>query len=141
MLFLCVYGLLSVTNILPSSEVVSGQELSVSDTSLLIDNSIVFPNENIEYFYSEGLLSIKEGGSVLTDKRIIAYWQEDGTIQIESNPFFEISSIELIEEGNYLNNSVHKVFGNKDHWLLLILSTEKQGDIEFINALRQKVGD
>lgn len=140
-LVLIVFGFLTTTDILPSTNVISGQELSASDTTVLIDNLVVLPEERIEYFYSEGFLSIKEGGSVLTDKRVISYWQEDGTIQSSSITFEEVARIELIEQGNYLNDSVYKVFDNNGYWLVLWLSSESRGDITFIDALRQKIGN
>ena len=109
----------------------------------VVENNIIAPNERIKYFYSEGFLSIKEGGSILTDERVIVYWQkDDGAIERWWLPFGQIASVELTEEGNYLNDSTYRVtsFDNQ-YWLDLYLSFENRGDIKFVNALRKKVGN
>jgi len=134
------YGLLTMTSVLPSTKVVSGSEVYSKDILLLTEKAIIQPNEKIEYFYSEGVSSILEGGSILTDNRVVVYAQGEGDIQIYELPFQDIVSIELIKQGNYLNNSVYEVRSfNENVGIRLFLSTEGKGDITFVEELRKRV--
>ncbi|MDZ7643011.1 MAG: hypothetical protein U5K76_01500 [Woeseiaceae bacterium] len=60
-----------------SERVLSAQEIPDNRYQELIAEGIIEQGEVIEYFYSEGLLSIKEGGSILTNYRVIAYEQDE----------------------------------------------------------------
>ena len=139
MLALVGLAIMQSAGVLTSSKVVTGSEMNSKDLSLLTDKGIVHPSEKIEYFYSEGFSSILEGGNVLTDNRVVVYTQEEGDLQIYGLPIQDIVSIELIKQGNFLNDSIYEVRSfNKDAWLRLLLSTEGQGDVIFIEALREK---
>jgi len=136
------FGLITMTGLVPSTEVQAGIEMSRKDNGLLISNNIISKDDHIEYFYSYGFTSILEGGNVLTDNRVIIYWpDENKELQIYEIYFNDIASVELIQTGNLMNDSVYKVNSfNPDAWLQLELSTENRGDINFIEALRGKIG-
>jgi hypothetical protein len=59
-----VIGYLSTANILPSPRVLTGTEIGRSFQNQLLSNGVVSEDEYIDYFYSEGLFSIMEGGTV-----------------------------------------------------------------------------
>lgn len=132
-------GLMTIIGVLPSTKVITGPEMPSKDISLLSERGVIHPKENIEYFYSEGVTSILEGGSILTDNRVVVYEQEEGDLQIYELPFQDIVSIELIKQGNYLNNSIYEVRSfHENAWIRLLLSTEDRGDVTFVEALRKK---
>ena len=56
-----VLGVLSDTGIVPSGRVLSAQEMPDGDYQILRDEGLLEQGEMVEYFYSEGILSIKEG--------------------------------------------------------------------------------
>lgn len=140
-LLLCAigYGLLTMTDVLPSTKVLAGAEVSASDRQLLIDNGVLDDEERIEYFYSYGLSSILEGGSLLTDFGVTIYLaNEENEIETYWMPFEDIASVELEEAGDWLNDAVYRVNGRDEGaWMMLQLSTEEEGDTEFIEALQQ----
>ncbi len=134
-------GILTMTGVLPSTKVQKGSEISQRDRSLLISNAIVSKSDNIKYFYSGGLTSILEGGSILTDDRVILYLP-DANQELEVYAIYldDIASVELIKMGNFMNDSIYKVSSYEpDVWLQITLSVENRGDVKFINALRYKV--
>ena len=95
----------------------------------------------IEYFYSEGILSIQEGGSILTSVRVVAYEQgEDGLVNFYYIPNDEIVSVTLVQEGDAMNYAVYEIRGpGEDNWISLVLPHE-HGDAErFANAVRAKI--
>ena len=136
-------GLLMETGTLPSNKVQAGSEVSQHDKDLLILNSIVSIDDQIEYFYSEGFSSILEGGSILTDDRVILYLPgEDQRLEVYEIYFDDVSSIELLEAGSILSDSIYKIDSYKsDSWLAIALSVENGGDLKFIEALRAKIAN
>jgi hypothetical protein len=134
-------GILSMTDIVPSTEVLPGGEVSAADVSLLVENEILFADEEIEYFYSYGLVSVLEGGDILTDRAVITYYQdENDDLQIYSMNFDEITAVFRMEEGGALTDALYKVTSDdEDDWIIIELSTEKGGDLIFVDALRQKI--
>lgn len=135
------FGLLTETDVVPATDVVVGSEVPDGDRSLLIENGILFEDEKIDYFYSYGLASVLEGGSILTERSVIMYYRdEDDRVQIYEMEFADVKSVDLIEAGGFLSDSVYRVSGfEEDVWLNISLSTEGGGDVTFIRALRRKV--
>jgi len=134
-------GILTMTGTLPSTEVQAGGKVSKKDRDLLISNSVISKDDNIEYFYSTGFTSILEGGSVLTDNRVILYIpDENQKLDVYEIYFYDVASVEMIEEGNSMNDSVYKISRHEpDAWIQIALSAENRGDVKFIEALRSKI--
>jgi len=135
------FGLLTMTSIMPSTEIQSSDEMLQKDKDTLLSNNIITRDDNIQYFYSGGFTSILEGGSILTEDRVILYMpDEKEEIEVYELYFDNISSVELIQMGNWMNDSIYKVNSYQpDAWLKLALSTEGRGDVVFIEALRSKI--
>lgn len=135
------FGLLTETGVVPATDVVVGSEVPDGDRSMLIQNGILFEDEEIDHFYSYGLTSVLEGGSILTDRSVIMYYSDDvDGVQIYEMEFADIKSVDLIEAGSFFSDSIYRVSGyEEDVWLNITLSTEGDGDVSFIRALRRKV--
>jgi hypothetical protein len=137
-----VLGVLMDTGYAPSERVVSASELPDGHYEELVAEGIIEQGELIEYFYSEGILSIIDGGSILTNYRVIAYERhDDGAISHYFIPNDEIASVTLLQEGDALNYSVYQVStADEGSWLNLVLPHE-HGDAErFADAVRAKIG-
>ena len=140
-LLLAGAGLMSSTDYMPSTKVLTGSEVSDTDRATLISEDILFEGETIEYFYSYGLSSILEGGSILTDRAVIIYYpDEDSHIEIYELEFAEIDSVELMEKGGLFSDSLYMVQGaDPDNWIVVDLSVEADGHLRFIEALKGKI--
>jgi hypothetical protein len=140
-LFLMViFGLMTMTDFLPSTEITKGEKFSNKNRALLIENGLVLPDEQIEYYYSGGFLSILEMGNVLTDKRVIVYAEdEDKKLQIYEMYYADIVDIKKNEDGDYITDSIYTVTSNNGGWLKLNLSVEGGGDMKFIKALKDRI--
>jgi len=134
-------GLMTMTGTLPSTEVQAGSELWQKEKDALISNEIVSKDDQIEYFYSNGVSSILEGGSILTDDRVILYMpDENQDLQVYEIYFENVASVELVEKGDFLNDSVYQINSHEpDAWLQIVLSVENGGDEKFVEALRSKI--
>lgn len=134
-------GIMSVVGVIPSTEVLAVDKLPKHQQQTLVYEGIVDESEKIEYFYSQGLVSIMEDGNLLTDRRVISYFMnEQGKMEIYELYLDEISNIELITEGDLFNDNLYQVNGfEQDDWLQIYLSSESEGDKDFVNALRSKL--
>jgi len=134
-------GIMTMTSAAPSTEVQAGLDVNQIDKDTLISNYIISENDTVEYFYSTGFSSILDGGTVLTQDRVILYMpDENKQIQVYELYFNNISSVKLVETGNFVNDSVYLINSpDPDAWLQIALSAEKRGDVKFIEALREKI--
>lgn len=141
-LSLAILGMLIDTGYAPSERVLNAQEMPDNHYQELIDEGIIEQGEMIEYFFSEGLLSIKEGGSILTNYRVIAYEQgDDGQLLTYSLLNTDINSVTLVQQGNAAQYSVYEVTApGEGNWLYLVLPPENGDDERFAEAVRAKIG-
>ena len=131
-----VFGFLMDAGVVPSDRVLSGSDIPQDQFEVLLSEGIVEQGEVIELFYSEGLISVREGGSLLTDRRVIAY--EEGFIYEVRNE--DISSVEMTQQGDSLNYSVYTVIGeDEENWVDLWLPHEYGDGERFANAVKAKI--
>jgi len=141
LLAFAVLGILSDTGQVPSERVLNAQDVSGNHYDVLLAEGIIEQGEMIEYFYSEGFLSIKEGGSILTNYRVIAYEQnEHGQIDSYYIPNDEIAAVTLVQQGDAMNFSIYQVSGpGEQSWIYLLLPHEYGDGERFANAVRGKI--
>ena len=136
-----IFGSLIEAGIVPSDRVLSGDRIPPDQVAVLRSEGILDDGEEVEYFYSEGLFSIREGGSLLTDRRVIAYEaNRDDGVDIYELGLHEIESVEMTQPGDSLSFTVYTVSGESEgDWLDLWLPHE-HGDGElFANAVRARI--
>src|SRR5688572_949996 len=80
----------------PSTKVVAGTEMKSSDLRYLRSADIIEDDETVLFFYSTGLVSIRDEGNVLTDRRVISYESDsdESKLAVASATFGEIKNIE-----------------------------------------------
>jgi hypothetical protein len=124
----------------PSDRVLAGDNIPRQQYEALVDEQIIGPDEAVEYFYSEGILSVLEGGSVLTDRRLVVYEQNDGVIDVYELYFDDISAVELVQQGDLLQFSIYRVLSaDEETWLHLWLPHEFGDDKTFVAAVEAKL--
>ena len=125
----------------PSERVLAGQNLPDQQYNELISEGIISRDETVEYFFSEGVLSVKEGGSVLTDTRVVAYEQDENDEILAYYILNEdIRSVTLVQQGDSMNYSVYQVETDyEDDWIYLVLPHENGDGERFANAVRAKI--
>ncbi|TNE57926.1 MAG: hypothetical protein EP340_07075 [Alphaproteobacteria bacterium] len=123
--------------IFPATYVQAGDELSQKNIDVLMANNIIEKGDEIEYFYSEGLFSILEGGQLLVQDRVIVYTQNEAEgVDIYEILYDNIESIELLSSGSIFSDAEYRVIGSRgEEWVVLWLSTEDEGDHKFLSAL------
>lgn len=140
---LCASALLYVlgeAGITPSSRLVSGVDMSAESIRLLREHGVLLEDENVELFYSEGLASILEGGSVLTDRGVTVYAPNGaGTLDVYELTYEQIRDVQLEQRGGFLDWSIYRVHGYEGDWVGLYLPAEEDQDRQFVRALERKV--
>ncbi|MEP1230734.1 MAG: hypothetical protein ABJG88_08670 [Litorimonas sp.] len=139
--FAFAFGIMTTTGVFPSTEVQTGDELPKKQLAALFEAKIILEGETIEYFYSEGLFSVLEGGNILTTDTVISYTKDEkDELFIYDIDVDEVVKIEEIEKGDYLTDAIYRIHeGNKEeNWLEIWLSTENGGHLKFMNALEAK---
>ena len=107
------YAILLETGQIPNTEVVSGVDLNEQIKAKLINNNIIGKTDEISYIYSEAIWSYLEAGQILTQDRVISYEKdENGILEVWDMKYANIESIELLEPGSSINDSVYKLIGN-----------------------------
>jgi len=142
-LVLAFIGLLTMTSILPNTDVQMGSELSQRNKIELINNGIINKNDKILFFYSEGIFSILEDGQLITNDKIVTYEEnEEGLIEIYKMKLKNIKEVVLEEKGSFFSSSIYRIIGNEDaesEYIIIYLSIENNKDKDFINAIYRKI--
>lgn len=136
------FGFLIETGYAPSDRVQTHEEIGDKHLQVLLDEGIIGTDEHIQHFYSEGLMSVREGGSVLTDSRVIAYQEWDDEIDLVDLTFDEVVSIEKVQEGTTFDYAVYAVIGEGEEDYLELWLPHENGDADrFVDALQASVGN
>ena len=98
---------------------------------------IIAAGEEVQYFYSEGFLSIEEGGNLFTDSRVIAYQKDDEGLQIYEAAYPQIAEVEFVPSESWLDDSTITVTTHDGEWFVLFVSSESQGDHLFYKRLKE----
>ena len=136
-----VFGFLIDAGVVPSDRVLSGNEIPEDQFEILLSEGIIEQGEIIELFYSEGLISVREGGSLLTNQRVIAYEENfDDGMDIYQIRHEDIASVEMTQQGDALNFSIYTVVANDEEaWVDLWLPHEYGDGEKFADAVKAKI--
>ena len=145
--FVLIAGISSLfllkTGIILEAKVYKGNELFEKHKVSLINHNIIDKNDEILYFYSEGFLSILDGGQLITNDKLISYLKnEDQFLEIYEMKVKNIKEIELLEEGSFLSDGVYKIIGNKNseyEFITILLPNDAGGDKDFINEINKRI--
>ena len=95
------------------------------------------PDEEVLYFYSAGLLSIREDGNLFTDRRVISYQELDGQLDLYDAAYDDITSINFTPSNNMFEDSTITINLTNGDWFVLFISTESNGDDTFYQKLHE----
>lgn len=138
-LLVLALGLAGILGYATPTEVLAGRKVSESDRADLRADGIIDHDEEILFLYPEGIWSVREAGSLLTDRRAISYeHDENGELVVEAAAYEEIDSVIVEERGDFLNVTWILVTTQDGNLFYLLASTDDGGDLEFAQALRHQ---
>jgi hypothetical protein len=134
-----VFVALSSIGFFPSTAVVAGSDLWDRDIVYLKEAEILGRDEEIVYFYSAGLWSVKEDGQFVSKDYVTSYWQDpaDGEIGIAYASYEEIEDIKVAWAKGSWDQTVITVITNEEAEFELWLSSESGGDRKFVDTMRR----
>lgn len=138
-----LFGALTWTGFIPATKVVSGSELNSGVKIDLLNYKIINEEDDVAYFYSADLFSFTKDGQLITQDGVVTYLQnEDGKLEIYRMGFDEIDRVEIVQEGDFISDSVYRIYGNSTaeyEWIEVWLSNEANGDQQFINHIMDQL--
>ena len=129
-------GLVYVGTVAPETKVYPGNQVPPRFAQTFDELGLLEPGEKIRFFYSDGLLDIKEGSYLLTDRHLILYSESwsDPKVIID---FDQITSVDAAWSDTWIEDSSITVdLKNGDLWMFP-LSMENGTDRRFVEALRE----
>jgi hypothetical protein len=131
---------LSVLNIIPNAEVVSGSRMWEKELEFLRSYDLLAPGESIDYYYSADLFSFEDDGNYFTDRRVVSYWigTEDGKFYAAEARYDEIADISTKFSSTYLDDTIVRIIRTDDTQFELWISNEGKKDRTFVNALMDR---
>jgi hypothetical protein len=131
---------LSAIGFLPSTAVVTEDEMWDRDIEYLRENEILGPDEKIAYFYSDGIWSIAEGGQFFSDNFVTSYSQDldTGEIYPDYVEFSRINDIDVAWAETWMDMTIMTVTTDDDYQIELWLSAEVEGDQKFVTEMKAR---
>jgi hypothetical protein len=136
--FIGVFTLMYIGANTPETFIYTKNEIPLKYRAQINSLSLLSDDEQIIYFYSDGLLNITDGLYMLTNEHLIIYvaeWDEPELII----QFSEIDYIDVEYDNSFLTDSYINIETEFGLMVEFPVSSEKGRDHEFFNYLKQKV--
>jgi hypothetical protein len=123
----------------PASSVVRGDQLQPREREFFRAQRLVEPGEVIHYFYSGGMLSIKSDGNIVTDRRLISYFEDsdDDEFVVQQARYADIKDLQVTYSTSFLEDTEVTVVTDEDEEFVLLFSAEERRDRECVDKLMQ----
>lgn len=135
---LMMIGAAEMLGYLPPNGVVTGKQLSKFNKKILLENKFISGDEEIVYFYSAGLFRIKEDGNLLTNQRVISYWEGDDEDGYESIYMGDVTDVSVEYSENWYEDSKITVTSDNNE-LYLFVPSDGGLDKKFVEKLEELI--
>ncbi|MEM1142661.1 MAG: DUF3857 domain-containing protein [Pseudomonadota bacterium] len=126
---------LTGTPLMLSGKLVGHSDLMSRDLRFFYRQDIVPVGEEIHFFYSDAFLDIHNDGNGFTSNTVFSYWRENGSLQIETADFADVSDVRTSWSTNVLTNTVVTIERDDGSEFILFITPEKQQDRRFVEKL------
>lgn len=139
-MFFITVGLLSKYEIIPVTYVKSKQQITESDRQSLLAMNLIYADTEVDFFYSYGFFSVREGGVLMTDTEVIIYAEQDQQIMYDSMRFDEMQWVKQLNHGNDFEDSLFQISGKEQYrGFQFPLSVEDNIDRVFFQKLENRI--
>jgi len=136
---LLVSTLFGGIGLMPSDEVIKGEQLWDYQKQNMVRKGIISPDDRIKYFYSDAFLFIGDDGNGITQNQVFSYWKEDGRTHVETARFSDIDTIDVQKSKNLLENSIVTINRKDGSNFYIFISSAAHKDRLFISELRKNL--
>ncbi|WP_020415039.1 DUF3857 domain-containing transglutaminase family protein [Microbulbifer variabilis] len=119
----------------PSEAVIDGSEISADNIKFMQRQGIIKPKDEVEYFYSDALLFVRDDGNGFTQRHVFSYWKEEGVLQKEVATYDKVEDIQ-VEWGGLEDNTTVTILRKDGSDFILYVSGVDGRDKLFVNALK-----
>ena len=120
---------------IPDSAAMPGGALREETLSMLRESGLLGVDEEVLYYYSDGVISFREDGNFFTDQRVVSYWIEDDELVMEDAIYLEIADIATtFNDGLFANSDIWVERLDGDSFYLAV-SNESGLDRVFVRLL------
>lgn len=123
----------------PPNTIVDVSEVSAPQFDRLVDAQIIDPDETVVMFYSSGLASIEESGTLLTGDRVISYARSDDRQLVRSARYDHITSVTVLEQGTDHRPTIVDLHTADGRHIRMSLSARNGRDREFVDEIRRRM--
>lgn len=131
------YNLAYDIKLIPTTEVIKGEQMLGFNIKYLQRKKVIEPGDKIELFYSSAFLNLREDGNGFTKRHVFSYWDDDGTLSVETADYQDIKDIKVTWSGSYLDNTVISIERHDETNFLLYVDNEGEQDKHFVKQLKQ----
>ena len=130
---------LSAIGFFPSTMVMPGSELWEKDLNYLRSENILSEDEEILYFYSFGMWSIKDDGQFISKDYVTSYFidPEDNSLYSSHAAYEDIEKIDVTWSKSWLEDTIVIVTNYEGDVFEIWLSSESKGDRKFVNEMNR----
>ena len=129
--YLGVYG--------PETSVYAGNQVPNRFIRLMKNAGALEDDEEILYFYSDGLSDIRNGFYFVSDKKVAIYAQAAGGSPLRVVRFAEIADLDLYRDQSFFTDSRITLELNDGRPVSFPVSSEAGGDQRFFDAIKSRV--
>lgn len=119
----------------PEDDAIAGSQMPSGYVEALQEIGALQADETIIYFYTPGLLSIEEGGSFFTDKRIVSYHPDGEKHIVNAATYEEVADISVDYSATWPDNTVITVDCKDGRLFSLEVTTTESADRRFAERL------
>lgn len=133
------FSVLLTIGYFPNTMVVPGESLWERDIRYLRSQEILAEDEQIIYFYSAGLTSIKSDGQFISEEYVTSYWldPDDGVVYTAFATYEEIEDVSVDWSDSWLEDTRIRISTGDDLQFELWVSADSGGDKKFVYELKR----
>jgi hypothetical protein len=125
--------LIILGSFVPETEVTPGRQLRAEYASVVEELGLLDPGEEILFWYSDGLFSVKEGFYFFTNKKVVVYRQDYAEPAIIVT-YSEIEDIDFTRNPSFFEDSEITLI-LADGVVFFPVSSDNDGDLKFVDLL------
>lgn len=133
--FLYVAGIISV-NFGPPHFAVTGSEVKPREVEFLIARGVIDRTETIELLYASGLFSLAEGGTILTNGRVLVFGKSNGATWVEDVMLSDVLDIRVINPPDLFSEGDVAIYKKGGGLVFLDVPVDGINEKSFIEAIR-----
>lgn len=124
--------------VVPDSEAVPAGKIPARVLKDLREMGVVEPGEEVLYFYSAAILSIRGDGNLFTDRRVISYEGHEGELTTYAATYDEIESLDFAPSESWTDDSLITVYKTDGTSFALYVASDAGRDRDFYDKLMKR---